>query len=421
MERIIKKPLTKLLPLYIMLGLGGFQAAHAGFVDKSETTLSFRNFYIERDFSNTNPDIGSWTQNATVRFNSGYTDTPVQIGLDASAQYAVRLSDRNSKRADTIIPFEADKGEQARDYEKFGATLKLKYQDSELRIGELLPKTPVAFIDDSRQLVTTYAGAAFETKAIKDLKISAGRITHINARNDDEFEKLSLFAPGKPRLESDGLNYVGLDYNFNPEISGAYWYGQLEDIYQQHYVNMAYATNLGSTKFKADVRYFDNKEEGDAFYGKIDSSSLGAQITLQSGAHTLSTGLQKNSGKSNFPTFDGYAPQPFLQTWSTLGFIKPEELTWHVLYSHDFKELGVPGLRATARYLHGSEIYRPNLKDNTETETNFILSYVVPEGMFKNLGVEWRYIDTTTKYGAGNSKGTDFVENRLITSYTYKF
>lgn len=104
-----------------------------------------------------------------------------------------------------------------------------------------------------------------------------------------------------------------------------------------------------------------------------------------------------------------------------LGFIKPEELTYHVLYSYDFKDLGVPGLRATARYLHGSDIERPGLNDNEETETNFILGYTVPEGTFKGLGLEWRYIDTTTKYGAGNTSGTDFVENRIITTYSYKF
>ncbi|WOE32613.1 MULTISPECIES: OprD family outer membrane porin [unclassified Acinetobacter] len=423
MKIMMKKGLIKTYSVCVLIGLCGSEVAIAGFIENSETSVYLRNFYLERDFKDSpNPNLGSWSQGVTLRFNSGYTDTPLQVGLDAGVQYALRLSDHNDERPDTVLPFNSNKGRQDRDYTKFGATLKFKYKDSELRIGELLPRTPVVYIDDSRQLVTTYEGLAFESKAIKNLKFSAGRITRINARNDDRYEKLSLsVAANVPRYESDGLNYIGFDYNFKPNLSGSYWYAQLEDIYQQHYLNLAYSLNLGPSKLKFDARYFNNSEAGDAYYGKIDSDSLGGQVTLLNGAHTLTAGVQKNNGDSMFPTLAGYAPQPYLQTWSLLGFIKPNELTWHALYSYDFKDIGLPGFRATARYLHGSKISRPNFKDNTETEANLILGYVVPEGMLKGLGLEWRHIRTTTKYGAGNTSGTDFNENRIITSYTYKF
>lgn len=395
-------------------------AVYADFVKDSQTALNFRNFFIDRNNS-TVPDVGSWSQALGLKFSSGYTDTPVQVGLDVTSSYALRLSDHHAERPDTILPFDPVNNKQERSYNKFGATLKLKYKDSELLIGELSPRTPVAFIDDSRQLVTTYAGVAFENKSVDNLKLSLGRITHINARNDDEFEKLSLFAPGKPRMESDGLNYAGFDYNFSPAITGAYWFGQLEDIYQQHYLNASYNTKVGSSKLKLDARYFHNSEDGDAYYGKIDSQTFGVQANLANGPHSFAAGVQKNKGDNNFPTFDGYAPQPFLHTWSTLGFIKPEELTYHALYSYDFKEVGAPGLRATLRYLYGTNIERPGFSDNKETEANFILGYTVPEGKLKGLGVEWRYIDTTSKYGAGYSEGNDFVENRVITTYSFKF
>lgn len=412
----------KKLTLSMCMGLCCLNTAYADFIQDSQTSINLRNFFIERDFSNVpNKDIGSWSQAVTARFESGYTDTPVQIGLDAGIQYAVRLNDHNAERLDTILPYNTAKAQQEKDYLKAGATLKLKYKESELKLGELYPKIPVAFIDDSRQLLTTYAGALFETKAIENLKLSAGRITHINSREDDSFEKLSLFAAGAPRYESDGLNFIGLDYNFNPKVFGSYWFGQLEDIYQQHYVNAAYSTQVGQNKIKVDARYFNNKEDGDAFYGKIDSQTYGLQTAVLNGAHTFVAGIQQNKGDNIFPTLAGYAPQPYLHTWSTLGFIKPEEFTWHILYSHDFKEYGFPGLKMTLRYLDGSNIKRVNLKDNAESEANFILSYLVPEGNFKGLGFEWRHIRTDTKYGAGYTPGADFVENRLITTYTYKF
>lgn len=410
----------KKLPAFAILAMCCSNSVYADFVNDSQTTLNTRNFFVDRNNS-TISDIGSWSQALGINFSSGYTDTPVQVGLDVTSSYALRLSEHNVGRDDTAFPFDPIKNKQERSYHKFGATLKLKYQDSELLVGELSPRTPVAYIDDSRQLVATYAGVAFESKAIEDLKLSLGRITHINARNDDEFKKLSLSAPGKPHIESDGLNYIGMDYSFNPQITGAYWFGQLEEIYKQHYLNAAYSTQLGSSKLKIDARYFHNSEEGNAYYGKIDSQTFGVQANVINGPHSIIAGVQKNKGETNFPTLDGYAPQPFLHTWSTLGFIKPEELTYHVLYSYDFEEMGAPGLRATLRYLYGTDIERKGLADNKETEANFILGYTLPTGKLKGLGFEWRYIDTTTKYATAYSQGNDYVENRVIITYNVKF
>ena len=413
--------------LALLISAMGFQNVYADFLEDSETSIYLRNFYIDRSFDRVErPDIGSWTQAISGKFKSGYTDTPVQIGLDASVQYAFRLNDHNAQSADTIIPFDTGKGEQYNDYVKYGTTLKLKYNETELKVGELYPMTPVAFIDDSRQLVTSYAGAMLESKDIKDLKISAGRLTRINGREDDKYRKISLFtgqASSNPNaLGSDGLNFIGLDYNFTPKISGSYWFGQLEDIYEQHYGKLAYSTQVGNTKVSIDGRYFNNKEDGDAFYGKIDSQSYGLMTTVQTGDHLFSTGVRKNEGPSTFPTLTGYAPQPFLHAWSNLGFVSPEEMTWHILYRYDFKGLGLPGLSTTLRYLHGDNIYRAGMSDNTEIEKSFMLSYVVPEGKLKGLGLQWMNINTDTKYDkATNNPGAKWQENRLIATYTYKF
>ncbi|MQU08178.1 outer membrane porin, OprD family [Pseudomonas helleri] len=77
--------------------------------------------------------------------------------------------------------------------------------------------------------------------------------------------------------------------------------------------------------------------------------------------------------------------------------------------------MGVPGLKFMTRYLRGTDIDRgANLQDNVESESNFVLSYVVQDGPLKGLGIEGRNIKVKTRYGA------DFDENRLITSYTWK-
>ncbi|WP_038345230.1 OprD family outer membrane porin [Acinetobacter sp. A47] len=412
---------TRRLALYTLLGCFSSDVAFAGFFQDSQNSIYLRNFYIERDFEGTNQDLGSWSQAMTGRFESGYTDTPIQVGLDVGFQYALRLNDRYDERLDTVFKYDQHERRQERDYLKSGATLKLKYHNTELKVGELFPKTPVLFIDDSRQLVTTYAGAMLQSKEIKNLTVSAGRFTHINARDDDEYRKFTLGNSTDPAKRSDGLNFLGLDYNFTPNLSGAYWFGQLEDIYQQHYVNAAYTEQVKNSKLKVDARYFNYKQDGDAYFGDIDSQSVGLQASVQNGAHTILTGIQKQMGEDNIPLLNGYVPQAYLQSWSALAFYKAKELTWHVLYSYDFKEQGIPGLKLTLRYLNGSEIYRKGFKDNKETEKNVILNYSIPEGKLKGLGFEWRHIRADIKYGAGNNPGTDFVENRIMTTYTHTF
>ncbi|EXC47222.1 OprD family outer membrane porin [Acinetobacter baumannii] len=411
------------ISLLCMLGLVGAGNAYADFIDDYKGSIYLRNFYVERDFENpASSDIGSWSQAATLRLESGYTDTALKVGVDVLGQYAVRLNDMHADLPDSILPYDYSKGEQERSYGKAGATLKLKYNNSEFKVGTLEPKLPVIFFDDSRQLTTIFSGALFQSKDIKDLVFTAGFINRINARNDDEYEKLSLFTGSAVnKYESDGLGFVGLDYNFTPSVSGSYWYGQLLDIYQQHYANLAYSTKVGDTKVRLDGRYFNNSESGKALYGDIDNQSYGFMTTINTGNHTLATGVRKNDGKSTFPTISGYVPQPFLHAWSLLGFVKPEELTWHVLYSYDFKGWGVPGLSTTLRYLHGSDIYRAGYSDNTEIERSAALKYVVPEGKLKNFGLEYIHYDTDTKYGTGYARGNSFDEDRVIASYTYKF
>ncbi|WP_040330978.1 OprD family outer membrane porin [Acinetobacter rudis] len=399
----------------------GLPHTYANFIEDDKFSVNLRNFYFDRQFSDpAAKDMGSWSQGIMARYESGYTDTPIQVGVDASLKYALRLTDHNQERADTNLPFDKGRNEQYRDYGKYGLTLKLKYSNTELKVGELNPRTPVVFIDDSRQLPTSYAGVMLESSEITNLKVTAGRITHINARNDDRYEKLSLHGQAN-RLESDGLNLLGFDYTFSPQFQASYWFGQLEDIYQQNFVSATYKQNFDQVKFKLESNYFHNKEEGKKLYGKIDSQALGIMATVATDNHTFSAGVQKNFGDSIFPTLAGYPPQPFLQAWSNLPFYNPEELTWHANYIYDFKDVGIPGLKTRLSYHHGSGIKRPNLLDNKETEKIAGLIYTVPEGKLKGLGFEWRYTKADFKYGSLNNLGNDFKENRFITTYTFKF
>ena len=126
--------------------------AQADLVDDSHLKVDMRNFYLHRDFTNSDapsPKVGSWSQGFDLQFASGYTDTPLQFGVDVNAQYAIRL---DSHGDDGTLPMDSSSGRTADDYSRAGATLKMKYSKTELRVGDMRPELPVAWHDPSRQL-----------------------------------------------------------------------------------------------------------------------------------------------------------------------------------------------------------------------------------------------------------------------------
>lgn len=402
-------------------------SAQADFFNDRDISLGLRNFYIDRDFKQHDAPksrVGSWTQGFDFRAISGYTEGTLQFGLDVSGQYAYRLDGGGGRGPDSIIPYDDSKGEQVRDYGRAALTAKVRYSRTELKIGEHRPTLPVAFYDDSRQLITTYHGFMLESREVDKLTLTAGRFTEISSRESSNREKMYLFNGPDIQRRSDGLNFAGATYAFTPALSATYFYGQLEDIYQQQYLGATYNADLGNGfGLKTDLRYFDNREDGKALYGDIDNRSYGAMTTLRKGAHAIGVGYQRMLGDSTFPTLNGYAPQPYLVNWSTVAFVKPNESSWQLRYDLNFAGYGVPGLKLMTRYMRGTGIDRGSnaLDQNLESERNIVLSYAVQSGPLKGVGIEWRNIDVKTRYGNGAASGADYQENRLITSYTFKF
>ena len=402
----------------------GTTAANADFIDDSNVQLKFKNFYLDRqyqdDFSSRN--WGSWSQGVTLDAKSGYHDIGggVQVGADVLVQHAVKLKGRD-QNPDWVLPHD---GKESKDhFGKVGATLKAKVSETELKVGELLPVSPVIVFDPSRQLITTYSGAWLESKEIKDTKLTLAYIDKINNRYDNQFRDLTLFAPAKGKNyydngeASDGMWIAGVDHQFTPEIGGSYWYADVQDIYQQHYLGVNYKTALGEkTKLDSHVRYFDNSESGDKLYGEIDNQALSVGAKINHGAHTVGLGYQQMFGDTAFPTLGGWVPQPYLVNWGVATFTAPEEKSWNISYGYDFSEMGAKGLNATAVYFKGYDAKSGDQNFNTD-ELNLIANYTVPEGKLKGLGIQAMYIDVNF----ANLTKPDLQEYRVATTYTHKF
>ncbi|QSQ95270.1 MULTISPECIES: OprD family outer membrane porin [Acinetobacter] len=406
----------------------GTSATYADFIDDSNVQLKFKNFYLDRQYQD-KPELnfGSWSQAVTLDAKSGYHDIGggVQIGADVLVQHAVKLNGRD-QNPDWVLPHD---GKESKDhFGKVGATLKVKVSETELKVGDLLPMSPVVFFDPSRQLLTTYSGAWLESKDIKDTKLTLAYLDGINARYENQYHDLSLFPQNNFATAvstDDGMYIAGIDHQFTPKVGGSYWYADVTNIYQQHYAAVNYKTTLAeNTKLDTHVRYFDNSESGDQLYGKIDSQAVSAGAKINHGMHTVQLGYQQMFGEHGnkapmFPTLGGWVPQPYLDNWSVASFIRKDEKSWSLGYTYNFADVGVPGLTATARHFRGWDVDNgagePRGKEN---EINLIVNYVVPEGKLKGLGFNYMFIDTNYDNISG---GNDLEEHRIATTYTYTF
>lgn len=417
----------------VVLAALGTTTTFANFIDDSNVQLKFKNLYLDRqidqpDLTKTQ-DFGSWSQGIVLDAKSGYADFGfVQVGVDVLAQYALRLSgDRGDN--DYIMPYNYNTKEQAHDFGKVGVTLKAKVSKTELRVGEILPATPVVHFDPSRQLLTTYEGIWIESKDLKNTKITLGYLDGINARYENQVHDFNLWPnelnTTKNNVKPHGGMYVaGVDYQATPNLGLSYFYGDVKNIYRQNYVGLAYNKKLDDqNKIATHVRYFDNTESGEALYGDIDSQALSLKAAWTHQNHTIDAGYQEMFGEHGtsapfFPSLAGWVPQPYLANWSVASFIRKDEKSWSLGYTYDFKDLGLMGLTVAVRHFGGWNIANNDGSRGREDENNVVVNYVVPEGKLKGLGFQWMYIDVNY-HNVPNF--VDLQEHRIATTYSYKF
>lgn len=393
-------------------------AAEATQTAQDEWKFTLKSAYINRDFDNPNlKDTGSWSQAASLFYKSKMQETPlhiadkpITIGADASVQYAVRLS-KDKHVADTVLPFDTQTQSQASDYLKYGATLKLGYDKTLLSVGELWLDLPVTAVDASRQLLTSYWGTNLKSQISDQLYAEIGRVTKVSPRNEEDFKKFSFTANGKT-VYSDGLNYLDLRYQLTPSLKAEYYFGNLEDLYNKHYVGLEHQWKQPNFSLSSKFKYFNAKNDGHNF--DIDAQNIGLLEMLKVNNQSFGLGYQQIIGESAYPLPDGFLPETYFINWNATGFFKKNEKSYHLMYGYDFKDY-VPGLNAMVKYVYGHDFKAANGEKNHESESNLILNYAFQQPYLKGVSLQYIRIDYDVKHG------NDFGEDRLFVNYSKKF
>lgn len=393
--------------------------AHADFIADSKASLELRNFYFNRDYRQSEAKQSyseEWAQGFLLRYESGYTEGSVGLGVDALGLLGVKLDSSPDRSGSGLLPYSASSGRAADDYSDLGLTAKLRASKSTLKVGTLLPKLPVVQYNDTRLLPQTFQGALVDSREIKDLELQFGQLRQVKQRDSSNDEDLAVTRGNKrninlgSHLTSDRFNLGGGTYHWSDQLSTSYHYANLEGQYRQHYLGLVHELPItAGQSLKSDIRWARSTDDGGS---NVDNSALNALFTYKLGDQAFGLGYQRMSGDTGFAYLSG--TDPYLVNYVQIGdFANKDERSWQLRYDYNFAGLGLPGLNLMTRYLRGDNIDLLNGQGNgKEWERDTDIGYVVQTGALKNLGFKVR--NSTFRSSFGN----DLDETRLIVSYS---
>jgi len=399
-----------------LLGAGSMALAFplssqaAGFVDDAKVNLGLRNFYINRNFvdpANSQSKAEEWTQSFILDARSGFTEGTVGFGLDVLGMSAFKLNGGRGTRNTSLLPVH-DGNHPADNFGRLAVAGKAKLSKTELKVGEWAAVLPILRSDDGRSLPQTFQGAQLTSNEIDGLTLYGGQFRKNSPRNDASMEDMSYAG-----AESDRFNFAGGEYrlNDNRTLIGL-WHAELQDIYNQQYLQVQHSQPVGDWTLGANLGYFQGEDDGSALAGELDNKTYSGLFSAKIGSNTFYVGLQKVSGDTGWMRVNGTSGGTLANDSYNASYDNAGERSWQVRHDYNFARVGVPGLTLMNRYISGDNAHTASTNDGKEWGRETELAYVVQSGTFKNLSMKWR--NNTIRRDFSNN---EFDENRLIFNY----
>ncbi|MGB4074252.1 OprD family porin [Pseudomonas sp.] len=434
------------------------QGQSKGFIEDSSLTLLSRNVALYRNLKNNNNAadsldgvnssqnyVNEWGQAEMLTFTSGFTQGTVGFGVDAFANGAVRLTGGAGTGGSNVLPGNSGhcdtltgtcQGQDA--YGLAGGAVKLRVSETELKVGNLQPNSPVFGYSDLYLMPQHFTGGLVTSNEISGLALQGGHFTSGNAENSTNQDGDLGTTYGQTAFKR--ADFVGADYSFSDTLSGGLHASKYQDVWQQYYADLYHSLPLGEeTALNTSIAYYKTDDSGDATAGEINTDAYSVALALVTGAHSFTFAHQRVNGDTPFDylgveTGDGKfnpAGSIWLANSSQFAdFNAPGEKSYKLQYDLDAASFGVPGLSFMVRYVKGTGAdgtaadaegaygFYNDLEDGKEWERDIQVAYVLQDGPAKDLSFTLRQATYrgNDDMNATNS-GSDNDEFRLITAY----
>ena len=336
-----------------------------GFIEDSSLTLNTRTWFSKEmasknslyryntpDGPQTSHSRTAWVEGLKLDFRSGFTQTPIGVGMDLSVYSAIALERSTAKAAGGSNRLLVNKdGSVVDDWSKLGiAALKLRLADTQVKIGRQQVETPMMSFLDLRALPASFDGASLENTSVKGLTLKAGYFDHTSPRAAAGTEDLGLQWATRT-VTPDWNGYVGGDYKFGTDWRASAYVSRLEDVWDRQYLGLATQAQWGALTTRIRLDAYNTDSQGRELAGNISQQAYGLTVTPIWGPNTLKFGLQKIVGNE---WFDYVRDSNAMSLPNTMGsyFNGPNETSFQVAYTRDWAAF-MPGLSSLVWYIRG--------------------------------------------------------------------
>ena len=408
---------------------------NGGFIEDSSLTVLNRNYYFNREHRNGessptgNGYSEAWANAIITKFESGFTQGTIGVGVDAFAMIGIKLDTgggRNGGRSSfDVLPVNSN-GEARDEYTKVGGAAKIRAFDTVVKVGDVFPSTPVVAAGDSRLLPESFTGVTATNTSIEGLTVQGGRLHAMSQPVSSNMrDNFATFYAGP--VNSPWAGYFGGDYNLNKNVTLSLYSSRLKDAWNQYYAGTVLNYSLSNElSVFGGLNYYKAVDEGKKLLGDFDNNIWSGKVGVKYGAHTLALSHQRNNGNNDFD-YLRQSDSIFLDNSIQYSdFNSPKERSWMVRYDLDMTSYGVPGLSFMTRYGRGTDADYSNanttymrrdadgnpLTDQKRWERDIEVKYVVQTGTLKDMSLRLRQANTRA-----TTFESDLDEVRVIIEY----
>lgn len=406
-----------------------------GFLEDSSLSIMNRNYYFNRDFrkgqanSAGNGYSETWAHGLLAFYRSGYTQGTVGVGVDAVGLLGLRLDSGRGRTGQggsvNLLPADAN-GDPTTEYSKLLGAVKLKFLDTEVKLGDVFPTTPVVHFGDSRLLPQSFKGITATNNSFDAITINGGRLHAMSQPQQSETgSDFVTFYAGQ--VKSSYLSYLGGEYKINEYLTSSLYTSKLDNSWRQYYFGSIASypidDNLALT---AGLNVYRSVDDGRKFLGEFSTNIWSVSSGIVAGAHSITMSYQQNNGDNDFDYLRQSDSIYLNNSIQYSDFNSPKEQSVLLRYDINLAQYGIPGLTLMARYGKGwnadysnaNSVYMRRdenglpLQNQHRWERDIEARYVVQSGPAKDLSIRVR--QATTRASKFES---DLDEIRIITEY----
>ncbi|KJV39832.1 OprD family outer membrane porin [Acinetobacter brisouii] len=394
------------------------QSESKGFVEDAKASILFRNGFISRNRTEGRTDLESWGQAAIGKFDSGFTQGIVGVGVGAVGDVAFKIG-ANKDSGNQMLHLNGKDDVWARG----GANIKARISNTTVRYGTQFLELPVLSSNDARLLPEYYTGTLVTSHEIKNLELTYGQFTK------DQYSN---------QVNTDGnhlkrADVWGAQYKFTDNLKASYFGSDLKDSLERHYADVNYKYPIAAdssltfdlsgyhTKYDSQIYNSLSFPTGDANTSKTNNI-WAFSTTYNKGNHTGMLAYQQSSGNVGYDyniAADGggtiWLPNSYLSDFNGNG-----EKSLQAQYSYNFAGLGIPGLTWTTAYVYGWNIHVDGVTSGAKEHEFFNqVKYTVQSGFAKNLSFKVRNSTYHSSYDYSAPNG-DFGKGYLGTTNEWR-